>query len=198
MAHRLGTIGLDVSYNFANWWRISARVYSGFLRCFRDPNLVHKIKEKHHRLPRIRQNRVPRIREIGPLESEKSGPYQVPSIFLKKTWSIYVSNNQGCGVGGKMSISTGIPNLGVWCKNNSIGLSKSDKKPTPCVVRNPTPCDYDSDTSSVTPLTSRVARWPVLHRPGRYFTADLAEAGKKTVFWKPVPEAGILKINNLP
>jgi len=28
----------------------------------------------------------------------------------------------------------------------------------------------------------RVARWPVFHRPGRYFTADLAEAGKRPVF----------------
>jgi len=39
----------------------------------------------------------------------------------------------------------------------------------------------------------RVARWPVFHRPGRYFTAKLAEAVKgryfenkcpKPVFWK--------------
>ena len=44
---------------------------------------------------------------------------------------------------------------------------------------------------------TRVARWPVFHRPGPYFTANLAEAGKKPVFPKPVPEAGILKINNL-
>jgi len=28
----------------------------------------------------------------------------------------------------------------------------------------------------------RVARWPVFHRPGRYFTVNLAEAGKKPVF----------------
>jgi len=28
----------------------------------------------------------------------------------------------------------------------------------------------------------RVARWPVFHRPGRYFTAKLAEAGKRPVF----------------
>ena len=31
---------------------------------------------------------------------------------------------------------------------------------------------------------SRAARWPVFERPGRYFTANLAEAGKKPVFWK--------------
>jgi len=34
-------------------------------------------------------------------------------------------------------------------------------------------------------------------RPGRYFAASLAEPGKKPVFSKPVPEAGILKANNL-
>jgi len=28
----------------------------------------------------------------------------------------------------------------------------------------------------------RVAKWPVFHRPGRYFTANLAEAGKRPVF----------------
>ena len=28
----------------------------------------------------------------------------------------------------------------------------------------------------------RVARWPVFQRPGRYFTANLAETGKKPVF----------------
>jgi len=32
---------------------------------------------------------------------------------------------------------------------------------------------------------------------GRYCTANLAEAGKKPVNLKPVPEAGILKTNNL-
>jgi len=46
------------------------------------------------------------------------------------------------------------------------------------------------------PLTARVARWLVFHRPGRYFTANIAEAGKKLVFYKSVPEAGNLKINN--
>jgi len=33
---------------------------------------------------------------------------------------------------------------------------------------------------------------------GPYFTANSAEAGKRPVFWKSVPEAGIVKINNLP
>jgi len=45
--------------------------------------------------------------------------------------------------------------------------------------------------------TRRVARWPVFHWPGRYFTVDLAEAGRKPVFWKSVPEAGILKMKSL-
>jgi len=31
-------------------------------------------------------------------------------------------------------------------------------------------------------LQPRVARWPVFRRPGRYFTANLAEAGKRPVF----------------
>jgi len=44
----------------------------------------------------------------------------------------------------------------------------------------------------------RFTRWPVFHWFGRYFTATLAEAGKRLVFWKSVPEAGIFKINNLP
>jgi len=46
-------------------------------------------------------------------------------------------------------------------------------------------------------MLCRVARWPIFHRPGRYFTANLAEAGKRPAFWKSVPKAGILKINNL-
>jgi len=52
-----------------------AYIYQVFLRCFRDPirvpriaNRVPRIRENHHRVPRIRKNRVPRIREIGPLQ----------------------------------------------------------------------------------------------------------------------------------
>jgi len=33
---------------------------------------------------------------------------------------------------------------------------------------------------------------------GRYFTSNLADAGKRPVLWKSVPEAGIVNINNLP
>jgi len=48
---------------------------SVFLRCFRDPiwvprieNRVPRISENHHRVLRIKENRVPRIREIGALQ----------------------------------------------------------------------------------------------------------------------------------
>jgi len=47
----------------------------GFLRCFRDPIRVHRIenrvpriRENYRGVPRIRENRVPRIREIGSLQ----------------------------------------------------------------------------------------------------------------------------------
>jgi len=40
--------------------------------------------------------------------------------------------------------------------------------------------------------------WPVFDRPYRYFTANLAEALKRPVFWKAVCEAGIAKRNHLP
>jgi len=30
--------------------------------------------------------------------------------------------------------------------------------------------------------STRVARWPAFHRPGRYFTANSVEAGKRPVF----------------
>jgi len=46
-------------------------------------------------------------------------------------------------------------------------------------------------------IVFRVARWPVFHRPGRYFNANLPKAGKTPVFRKSVPEAVILKINSL-
>jgi len=41
---------------------------------------------------------------------------------------------------------------------------------------------------------SRVASWPVFHRPCRYLTANLPKAGKRPVFWKSVSEASIVKI----
>ena len=46
-----------------------------FLRCFRDPiwvsrisNQVPRIRENYHRVPKVRKNRVPRIRQIGSLQ----------------------------------------------------------------------------------------------------------------------------------
>ena len=46
-----------------------------FLRRFRDPiwvprisNRVPRIRENYHRVPKLRENRVPRIREIGSLQ----------------------------------------------------------------------------------------------------------------------------------
>jgi len=39
-----------------------------FLRCFRDPIRVPRTSENYHRVPRIRENRVLRIREIGSLQ----------------------------------------------------------------------------------------------------------------------------------
>jgi len=32
----------------------------------------------------------------------------------------------------------------------------------------------------------------------QYFIANLVEVGNKPVFWKSMPKAGTLKVNNLP
>ena len=57
-----------------------------FQRHFRDPiwvpriiNRVPRIRQNYHRVPRIRENRVLRIRENGSYR-----PIPVPNIFLKK------------------------------------------------------------------------------------------------------------------
>jgi len=39
-----------------------------FLRHFRDLIQVPRIRENYHRFPKIRENQVPRIREIGSLQ----------------------------------------------------------------------------------------------------------------------------------
>jgi len=39
-----------------------------FLKRFRDPIRVPRIREKYHRDPTLRENRVPKIREIGSLQ----------------------------------------------------------------------------------------------------------------------------------
>jgi len=43
---------------------------AGFLRRFRDPIRVPRIRENYHRVPKIRDNRVP------------TDPYRVPNIFF--------------------------------------------------------------------------------------------------------------------
>ena len=63
----------DLRQGFPNWGTCTPSV--GFLRRFRDPirvprisNRVPRIRENYHRVPKIRENRVPRIREIGSLQ----------------------------------------------------------------------------------------------------------------------------------
>jgi len=65
-----------------------------FLRCFRDPdrvprieNRVPRISENYHRVPRIRENRVPRIREIGSLQINTG----YLTFSLKKTCNYTIS-----------------------------------------------------------------------------------------------------------
>jgi len=62
-----------------------------FLRCFRDPNRVPgienrvpRIRKNYHRVPRIRENRVPRIREIGSVHVHTG----YPIFSLKKSWIV--------------------------------------------------------------------------------------------------------------
>jgi len=47
-----------------------------FLRRFRDPIRVPRIRENYHRIPKIRKSRVP------------TDPKRVPNIFLKNRWEI--------------------------------------------------------------------------------------------------------------
>ena len=53
----------------------------GFLRRFRGPIRVPRIRENYHRVPKIRENRVPRIREIGSLQTHTG----YLTFSLKKT-----------------------------------------------------------------------------------------------------------------
>ena len=62
---------------------------AGFLRYFRGPvrvprieNRVPRISENYHRVPRIRENRVPTIREIGSLQGHTGHL----TFSLKKNW----------------------------------------------------------------------------------------------------------------
>jgi len=52
-----------------------SKIKAGFLRRFRDPirlprisNWVSRIRENYHQVPKFRENRVHRIREIGSLQ----------------------------------------------------------------------------------------------------------------------------------
>jgi len=47
-----------------------------------DPNRVPRIRENYHRVPKIRENRIPRIREIGSLQIHTG----YLTFSLKKTW----------------------------------------------------------------------------------------------------------------
>jgi len=53
-----------------------------FLRRFRDPVWVPRIRENYHRVPKISENRVP------------TDPYRVPNIFLKKKTDLVESSTK--------------------------------------------------------------------------------------------------------
>jgi len=64
---------------------VDYRKIRDFLRRFRDPirvpgmsNLVPRIRENYHRGTKIRENRVPRIREIGSLQILKNNLVKYP------------------------------------------------------------------------------------------------------------------------
>jgi len=70
LAHAISTMDFVSDCNI----KFSIKLNS-FLRCFRDlirvpriENRVPRIRENYHQVPRIRENRVPRIREIGSLQ----------------------------------------------------------------------------------------------------------------------------------
>jgi len=53
-----------------------------FLSRFRDPIRVPRIRKNYHRVPKIRENRVPRIREIRSLQIQT----RFLTFSLKKPW----------------------------------------------------------------------------------------------------------------
>ena len=66
-----GATGAEVLYHNS----IIGNFMQSFLKRFRDPIRVHRIskwvpriRKNYHRVPKIRENLVPRIREIGPLQ----------------------------------------------------------------------------------------------------------------------------------
>jgi len=54
--------------------RIFLRRFSDPIRVPRISNRVPRIRENYHRVPKIRENRVPRIKDIGSL--------QIQTVFL--------------------------------------------------------------------------------------------------------------------
>jgi len=87
----------------------------GFLRWFRDPiqvprieNRVPRISENYHRVPRIRENRIP------------TGLYLVSDIFLKRTL-IYNKNIKHCLIYGYIISFPGL--LGnVFCNHTKLSI----------------------------------------------------------------------------
>ena len=55
-------------------------IINSFLRCFRDPIRVPRIRQNYYRAPRMKQNWVPRIREIGSLQVHTG----YLTVFLRK------------------------------------------------------------------------------------------------------------------
>jgi len=61
-------------------------VYQFFLRRFRDPIRVPRLRENYHRVLKIRENWVPRIREIASLQIHTG----FLRFSLKKPWVYYI------------------------------------------------------------------------------------------------------------
>jgi len=109
-----------------------------FLWCFMDPiripgieNLVPRIRETCHRVPKIRENRIPRIREIGSLQvhtgylrfAKKTDLAHIffaalivfPNMFSTKIWvsfsSFAITFNETKLIAFKRQAN----DLGLWC-----------------------------------------------------------------------------------
>jgi len=74
---------------------VGYRKIRDFLRRFRISNLVPRIRENYHRGPKIRENRVPRIREIGSQQILKNNLVKYPK-----------KQHQGFVVRGRRLLST--------------------------------------------------------------------------------------------
>jgi len=79
---RLSIVSSEKQHQFKNLFGCYTKILrltQGFLRCFRDPIRVPRIE---NRVLRIRENRIPRIREIGSLQVHTG----YLTFSLKKTW----------------------------------------------------------------------------------------------------------------